>query len=171
MALITNNVYSSGTCQINPNCYEGCSDSNCVYDPTTNPFYNSSITVANITTYSGPYCCSGCNLGYFLWNDNITCSSVCNVISSKQQYGNPLTRKCVSQCPAMYYGDPVTTGCVTQCAEGYWIRLDLEICVVSCPAMTGFYFLQNRTCLGTCPERNYTYSNQNNQTVCSSTCL
>lgn len=109
------NVYCATTCQINPNCFEGCSDSNCVYDPATNPFYNSSITVANLTTYNGPFCCSGCNLGYFLWNDNITCNSICNVISSKQQYGNPLTRKCVEQCPSLYYGDPTTTNCVTQC--------------------------------------------------------
>ncbi len=166
IAIITPSL-GDNVCEINPNCFQGCSDSTCVYDPATNSFYNSSIQPNVSIAYNGPYCCSGCNLGYFLWNDLVTCSSVCNIVTEIQTFGNPLTRTCEFICPVPYFGDPSTTKCVTKCPLNYWASFSLIQCVIYCPDDFKFHYTTNSTCLDTCPEGNFTYIGPSNRSMCS----
>ncbi len=141
-----------------------------MYDSSGNPFYNSSISPDSAVMYNGPYCCSGCNLGYFLWDDTITCSSVCNVVKGIQTFGNPLTRTCNYTCPSPYLEDPSTTRCVTKCPDGYWASFSLVECVTYCPSDFKFHFTPNSTCLSTCPSGNFTYKGVSDRSMCGPEC-
>lgn len=54
------------SCAYNINCFEGCWNNYCEYDPSANSFYNSSIS-SNSVGYHGPGCCNGCELDYFFF--------------------------------------------------------------------------------------------------------
>lgn len=153
------------TCQINPDCFDGCSDSYCVYDPLHNPFYNPNLPT-NTTNYNGPDCCNGCNSGYFLWTDSKTCAETCNIVNGVTTFGNPLTRTCDFACPNPYFGDIQTTKCIIKCSNDTWTSINPNLCVAICPSETSFHYVVNKTCLNTCPDGNFTYYGSNLRKYC-----
>ncbi len=129
LSLLAVNILSdNSSCSINPLCFVGCSNNNCIYS-TTNFFYNPLLSQQ---LNDGPQCCSGCNQDYYLWSDNSTCSTSCNNSQPVSTFGDTLTRKCVAVCQEGFYADLNTYLCERNCTNGTFSDQASLACVTVC---------------------------------------
>jgi hypothetical protein len=133
------------TCEFNEKCDIKCKDKICEYDPSTNSYYNSSISNTS-AGYHGQGCCTGCAYPYY--NDHIydsltkscwkgSCPKDSNGV--QQYWSRSRSGTCDYQC----YGDymnPYTGACELPCSSGYYLVLSSRSCVENCPS--GFYKLR-----------------------------
>jgi hypothetical protein len=102
------------TCEFNEKCDVKCLNKMCIYDPSTNSYYNLSISNTS-PSYHGQGCCTGCHNPYH--NDHIYDSSTkscwkgsCPKDSNGVQQYWYISNTCGYQCYGNYM-NPYTGAC------------------------------------------------------------
>lgn len=106
MCLLIFFVHVHSTCQYHSKCDIKCQQQYCDYDPSTNSYYNSSISNTS-TAYQGQGCCLGCTLAFnidhqfYAINKSCTQGSCGKDENGTQLYWNPI-KGCQYNCTFSY---------------------------------------------------------------------